>query len=157
MALLADYSVENLSKSDMKQVEIHLAVCSDCRAELSRIEKIMSAVESLQPIEPPVGLWNGVYNRINDESQVQVSPKQSWLDFLRAKRAVTAVAATVIAGALFFSLNINRTEYIEKTPDAASMGYIQRHVSMAAFDPLADKINAGIVASTSTTDGDAMR
>ena len=56
---LPAYARDGFSSLSMRR---HLARCSDCRAELSRYERLLGSLEELhsRPLEPPVGLVNSL-------------------------------------------------------------------------------------------------
>lgn len=62
--LLPDYAVELLDARMQQAVESHLELCAGCRQELRAGDSVMALVEQYGALEPPVGLFNGVRNRI---------------------------------------------------------------------------------------------
>lgn len=61
---IAEYAVGLLTGRARADVAAHLRECPTCRAEFEKQEQVMRMVEQAEPVEPPAGLWNGVYNRI---------------------------------------------------------------------------------------------
>lgn len=61
---IAEYAVGLITGREKTEVESHLAECPTCQAEFEKEEAVMRMVEQAEPLEPPDGLWNGVYNRI---------------------------------------------------------------------------------------------
>lgn len=54
--LLSEYIDEELSKSDFIDVENHLSVCADCRAELAALRALVSASNEIETAQPPADL-----------------------------------------------------------------------------------------------------
>jgi len=118
--------------------------------ELERLKRVMAAVEAdLQPVEPPAGLWNGVYNRI---TAARKPGRKGLLDglLITPRRALSlAAAAAVVAGAVIFGVSTHppRPESAARAPEPATVEYIQDHASAAAYDAFADRVGLSFVAS----------
>ncbi len=54
--LLSEYIDGELSKSDLIDVENHLSVCTDCRAELAALRMLVSASCEIETAQPPADL-----------------------------------------------------------------------------------------------------
>lgn len=134
--LIADYSVGLVGGRTRNEIERHLAGCPACSSELERQEKIMLLVEGLEPVEPPVGLWNGVYNRITR------APERLGLwERIRTGYAGRSVGwsvgfATVALAALILFSHVHAPGP-EVTYSASE--YIQGHAIYASQEPLADQ------------------
>ena len=78
--LLPDYSVEILDARTYTLVDGHLRECAACRAELRAQDDVMALVEQFGVRQPPVGLFNGVRNRIESPGLTRERPAWwSWL------------------------------------------------------------------------------
>lgn len=138
--LIAEYRSDVLEPHRAREFERHLAECADCRQELEDFDALMSLVEdNVTEQEPPVGLWNGVYNRITTPE-----PKPTILDRLsggwlrRPARAVGFGAAVLalVAGLMFNTMQHTPSETVEYA--AVDNRYVQAHALTAGTAPLAD-------------------
>lgn len=66
--LLAGYQDGELDPEQLSTVQSHLAECSDCRAELARLEKVKEVTGKVKfndlPLEVWEGYWQNLYRRI---------------------------------------------------------------------------------------------
>ena len=56
------------------ELERHLDTCADCRALLADLRVIHDAARSLDPLEPPDGVWLQVAGRLRQEGRVSAPP-----------------------------------------------------------------------------------
>lgn len=93
--LLEDYAEGLLGIAETTLLEAHLAVCEDCRRELSHIKLLFWELESMrrEPIPEPETL-KGLESAILDE---WLSGKETWLQqtLFRGKKASRVVADSV--------------------------------------------------------------
>ncbi len=142
--LLSEYSVGLFEGARKAEIERHLSACPECRAELEKLNGVMLLVDDLNEVEPPAGLWNGVYNRITQpEPRVGTWERiGAWLQGSRRTWSVgVATAALVIT---MLASHINHPG-MEKT--YAADEYIQGHAIYATQDPLADQAALNTVAA----------
>lgn len=103
---LADYSVGLLNPRQRERVGAHLAGCTACTREWQALQGVMGLVEQFGALEPPPGLWNGVYNRVIVDEPAP-APVSIW-QRLRAHpaRAIgsTLAAAALAAAAWFYAV-----------------------------------------------------
>lgn len=148
--LISDYSVGNLPDRIERRVREHIDQCSSCAREMERLKLILAAVEKdMKPIEPPAGLWNGVYNRITSAEQPSRRSVLREL-FTRPRRVLSlGVGIAVMAGAILLSISVHgpRPENTARAPEPAVMEYVQNHVSAAAHDAFADRVGLSFVAA----------
>lgn len=139
--LIAEYRSDMLDSRKRQEIEQHLAECEDCRRELEEFNAVMSLVEDNIPdLEPPVGLWNGVYNRINSPE-----PERSLLERLaggwlhRPAQAVGVGAAMVVlvAGLWLGSMKPESHESVDYA--SSDNRYVQAHALTAGSAPFADR------------------
>jgi hypothetical protein len=83
----------------------HLAACAPCRAQLSELRAMMSAVNEADVPEPSPLFWDHLSSRVSAAvAEERASrPSRSWAERLTAVRAyalVTVAAAVVIAAAV---------------------------------------------------------
>jgi predicted anti-sigma-YlaC factor YlaD len=66
--LLAGYQDGELDAEQLEKVQKHLDGCSDCRAELTRLEKVKEVAGKVKfndlPLEVWEGYWQGIYRRV---------------------------------------------------------------------------------------------
>ena len=133
---IADYAVGLLTGRSKAEVEAHLAECPNCRAEFEEQERVMLMVSQVDPVEPPAGLWNGVYNRI---SAAPVHPSV-WNQlkeghYRRSARWSLGFATLALAALMLY------TTGNAPIPQAGveAQEYVQGHVTYAGQDILADQ------------------
>jgi hypothetical protein len=66
--LMSEYSAGMFGGAKEADLTEHIAACAFCNAELTKLQSVMALVEGLDSREPPVGLWNGVYNSITSQT-----------------------------------------------------------------------------------------
>jgi len=103
--LLPDYAVELLDGRTHAVVERHLEGCADCRAELRVQDDVMSLVKQYGVRQPPVGLFNGVRNRIEADGPRERPAWWSWLYSRPARALAMGTALASLALALFLPAN----------------------------------------------------
>lgn len=149
--LLADYSVRNLDARSHRQVEAHLPVCAECREELRVMDAVVSLVEAHGALQPPVGLFNGVRNRIEAGDFVRERPAW-WAVFLT--KPARAAAMGMAMGAVVIGLVVptgpsvrqpGRLEmHVAPVGQIAASGElansIRQHAMSASEGPLADRV-----------------
>jgi hypothetical protein len=105
--MLADYSVDLLDRRTTEGVKTHLETCADCAEELRILEGVVALVEQYGERQPPVGLFNGVRNRI--ESGDMVRERTPWWAWLIAPMKGAAMGAATAALALAMLLPNGKT------------------------------------------------
>ena len=76
------------------ELERHLDECAECRSFLADMKAIRQATDSLEPLDPPDGVWLQVAGRLRQEGRVQALPTPTPS---RAPRyAVLAIAASLV-------------------------------------------------------------
>lgn len=139
--LLPDYSVGNLPAGAELHVREHLKTCESCAQELKHIETIVGFVESIQPADPPPGLWNGVHNRIT--APRTKSYRWGWIAAPRRALALGIGAAAALSIA-FFAFPSRDAGGI---PDPSSSEFIMGHMSAASHDAFADRVGLDFTAA----------
>lgn len=95
--LLPDYALGLLAPGEAAELEVHLAQCERCRAELRRLNEVMARWVDELPGEAPPELWPQIAARLSQPSQTSPPPAarrtrpwwQPWL-----------LAASLLAAAL---------------------------------------------------------
>lgn len=148
---IADYAVGLLSGRASAEVASHLEECADCRAELEKQEQVMLLVENADALEPPVGLWNGVYNQI---SETPVHPSV-WNQLRQGNYRRRARWSMGFATVALTALILNMTANVPHPPAGLeAQEYVEGHASYASQDVLADQAalyTATVVAERSHT------
>ena len=68
---LSLYIDNELSNEEMLQMEEHLQSCENCQKELEEYKKIISVLQSLPEVEPPVGYCKRLHNKLLENSDQQ--------------------------------------------------------------------------------------
>lgn len=142
---LADYAVDNLRGTSAQEIREHLLTCADCAAELRALNAAVGLVEDVGLREPPVGLWNGLYNRITERSQAQES-KLPWFRLgLRLRiAAAVAAAAVVLVAALLSQV---KAPSPASFANAAAAEYLEGHAMSSRNTLFADRFSLASVAA----------
>ncbi len=147
--LIADYSAGALPRRTTRSVRTHLNGCPVCAKALDQLSLAMAAVEALPPLDPPSGLWNGVYNRITSPERVS-RPDVLGRLLVRPRRVLAVgVAIASLAGAVIFGVSLQRPRTVAQAPEPAAMEYVQGHMYAASQDAFADRVSLGFVGSMS--------
>ena len=160
--LLPDYSVQMLDGRTLREVETHLDGCDGCREELAAQDAAMALVEQYGGVNPPVGLFNAVRNRIEGGDFVRERP--AWWSFLLtrpARAAAMGMAMAAVALGLFFPTNgpsptpgplpiTTGASGGEMASELASS--IRQHAEAAGVGPLTDRVAWEAMAQVVTQD-----
>jgi anti-sigma factor RsiW len=76
------------------ELERHLAVCEPCRALAADLQIIYDTAASLDPLEPPAGVWLQIAGRLRHQGRV--APPQPELKRSPRHTAVLAIAAALV-------------------------------------------------------------
>jgi len=149
--LFSDYRTGLLSPKICRDIEAHISQCPKCAKELRVLDDVMALIErNITDCEPPVGLWNRIYNRITQAQHTNSKAAIGrWL--LQPLHAVgTAIAiAALIAAIMIGGIRQNDMGYSVASHSHAE--YIQGHVLYAAKAPLADRVGyLSVVVATSS-------
>ena len=108
----------------------HLAVCEECRAELERIEAVLSALDTLPVPDPGDDYGRRVWQQI--APRLPEKPKQWWQSWFEPKRlgALGAVAAMLVIA--FFAGRITKHNRASNTEAVASREQIRERVLVVA-------------------------
>ena len=94
--LLPLYEEGVLSGAEKRDVDEHLARCSNCQKELTYLKKASRLVEQLPPVEEPPWFQQKIMARVRTEAQKKRSV-QKWFYPLRVKVPAQIMATLVIA------------------------------------------------------------
>ena len=76
------------------ELERHLADCAECRSFLADMEAIRKTADSLDPLEPPDGVWLQIAGRLRQEGRVQAPPAP--VPSRAPRYAIVAIAASLV-------------------------------------------------------------
>ena len=161
---LPDYAVELLDARKHREVELHLAECDGCRAELKAQDAVMALVEQYGAMEPPVGLFNGVRNRIESGAVVRERPAWwAWFNTVPARAAGMGLAVAALAIGVFFPVSDGTNiplvpMHVANGPAVTSTALassIRQHAMSSADSPLADRVAWEAMAQLVAPDGEA--
>lgn len=147
--LLPDYAVELLDGRTRVVVERHLEECADCRAELRVQDDVMTLVEQYGVRQPPVGLFNGVRNRIEADGPRERPAWWSWLYSRPARALAMGTALASLALALFLPANPGSAPALTIHPTSADgaaitstalADSIRQHAISAGDGPVTDRV-----------------
>jgi tetratricopeptide (TPR) repeat protein len=100
------------------ELERHLADCAECRSFLADMEAIRKTAESLEPLEPPDGVWLQIAGRLRQEGRVQAPPAP--VPSRTPRYAMLAIAASLVL-AVGVGIGLLVTQYRSpNTPATAS-------------------------------------
>jgi putative zinc finger protein len=68
---LVDGSIGAIRRADLER---HLSDCAECRSLLSDMETIRNVADTLDPLEPPDGVWLQIAGRLRQEGRVTLPP-----------------------------------------------------------------------------------
>jgi hypothetical protein len=162
--LLPEYAVQLLDARARDAVERHLEFCVGCRAELKAQDDVMALVEQYGARQPPVGLFNGIRNRI--EVGDGARPRPAWWAWL-FRRPARVLAMSTAVGALALALlmptpsgTLSSSPGIEIHQDTgnevtstALASSIRLHAVSAGEGPVTDRVAWEAVAQLATQDG----
>lgn len=146
---MADYAVGLLSGRRRAEVARHIGECPACLAEFEKQERVMRLVGTLDPVEPPAGLWHRVYNEV---SRTPVHPsvwKQLKEGHYRQGSKWSFGFATIALAALIFHA---LTSVQPPIAGAGAQEYVQGHVMYAGQEVLADQMALNYMAVVSERD-----
>jgi anti-sigma factor RsiW len=101
LALISPYIDNELDASKRAAVEEHLPVCDSCKAQLKKIESVVSALESLDELEVPPEISHALYNiasakKVKEKKVFTAWSSFSFIKYFAATAAVAAIAITVL-------------------------------------------------------------
>lgn len=131
---LPEYAVGAAGPIARARIGRHISGCESCRRELEAFNAVAGLVEALPAVDPPPGLWNGVAARIARGEAVPVSASRA---VLTRRRALAAAGAAIAMAA---AVLLARGHGDRQAPVGIEMAYARHHMSLAAADPLSDKI-----------------
>lgn len=161
--MLADYRTGALRSRECREIEEHISGCSECDLQLKTLDGVLELLQDNVPdLEPPAGLWNGVYNRIANEAQRKpaVGRIGSWLAKPLRAAGVTAAALVLAVGVWLGTAHAPapNTAYSVRGPSStmqalAQNEYVQGHALYAGETSAADQVSYLALAAASGETG----
>ena len=73
---LSEYLDDELSETERRALESHLAGCPDCVKTLEELRRVVSSAQALKPLPPAVDLWPGIASQtvVAAPDQATVAP-----------------------------------------------------------------------------------
>ena len=142
---LAEYAVGGLRGRMRKRVEAHVGVCSDCRAELTALERTGVLLDSVGVQAAPAGTWEAVRLRIAERPRARVRARMRW------GWAMGAVALVALVLAAFFVRPPAAQEpvvVIAVEADEEMQATMDGHLSAVWAAPLSDVAGVGLRMAT---------
>ena len=113
---LIDGTIGSIRRAELQR---HLADCAECRAFLADMEAIRDAAASLEPLEPPDGVWLQIAGRLRQEGRVALPPARQPA---RARHvALLAIAASLLV-AVGAAIVMLVTQYRSNATDGRPAG-----------------------------------
>ena len=95
------------------ELERHLEDCAECRSFLADMEKLHDLSQTLDPIQPPDGVWLQIAGRLRQEGRVQAPPTP--VPSRAPHYAMLAIAASLVL-AVGIAIGLLVTQY--RSPSA---------------------------------------
>lgn len=153
---LAAYRTGTLGERRCRAVEAHLLECAECARELDSLDRVLALVEDqVGQVEPPPGLWNGVYNRITAPAAgtSASSAIRRWL-----ARPAHAVGVAMAILAIAFGTMLGGLRRQPAPARVAQLNeYVQGHVLYAGQAHSADRVSYLSLVAASSQPGGAVR
>ncbi|MDO8589205.1 MAG: hypothetical protein Q7T82_19435 [Armatimonadota bacterium] len=142
--LLADFSEDNLLGRAARRARDHVAACEACADELKTFEATADLVREKGLREPPVGLWNAVYNRITDPARAPsvARPAAGLRLRLRIGAAIAALSLVIL-----FGLSYVRRPQPPSVANAVAAEYVEGHAVGSRDGLFADRFSLTSVAA----------
>jgi predicted anti-sigma-YlaC factor YlaD len=140
-ARLAEYAVGGLRGRMKKRVEAHVGACSDCRAELTALERTGALLDSVGAQDAPAGTWEAVRQRIGERPRARVGAPVRW------GWAMGAVALVLVVLAVFFARPPAAQEPVlvmAAEADDEMQATMDGHLSAVWAAPLSDVAGVGL-------------
>lgn len=130
--LLGAYVDDEVASDLRGEIEAHVAVCGDCRAELLELQELAAALGRFDAVAVPHGLWCAIEERLE-------RPAKPIRLFVGSKRPIFALAASIVIviGLGLFGLpwGEDRASQVRaETVDFSILLDALQHDAVAAFD-----------------------
>jgi|GEM_PF-1230972 len=159
--IICEYFGGCLSEPLRKEVELHLAQCFECSAELKSVEDMVSSLRSLSR-RSPVDCWPGVKERILVQQTGRFASRWSWSQMLRPVVAAPAfIVAILLALFLLWPISVNEPPSRGSDPRPDYSRFITVHSraqqQQAFTDPDVILISAELANARAVADSDRDR
>jgi len=96
--LLSNYLENDLSIQQKEEIERHLSVCKDCKAQLDSLKRLVSELGGLKKVAAPADMLEGINRRLGIEPK-----KKVFLNRLKIPLEAAGVLVSVILIVLFIN------------------------------------------------------
>ncbi|MHB9036408.1 MAG: zf-HC2 domain-containing protein [Armatimonadota bacterium] len=151
--LLADYRTGVLSSRKVAWLEDHLKQCFNCENELHVLDDVLALVDANTPeCEPPVGLWNGVYNRITSPEPRRSNIIDRFGHWISKPIRAAGVGVAALALAVSLIIGMGPRDSVVPVRVTSNLEYVQGHALYAGQAQLADRVSyLSVVAASSAS------
>jgi Putative zinc-finger len=98
---LVDGTIGGIRRAELER---HLDDCAECRAFLADMEAIRDTAGSLEPLEPPDGVWLQIAGRLSQEGRVALPPARQPAPARHIARLAIAASLLLAVGAALVML-----------------------------------------------------
>lgn len=154
ISLIPEYSVDMLDGAIRSEVDLHLANCPTCAAEMDRMHQVLKLVDDLDQADPPADLWAGVYSRISVQRKTTVWDILRWPIPARPLGwSLGILSAVLVIFVLFLRMQTPADQV--STAKHTSDEFTQGHISYTNTDLFADpaSINFSAALAYRTNEG----
>lgn len=149
--LLAEMSAGVTTDFQNMEIESHLTQCASCRKEQTVLLATIALVESIEPVEPPYGMWYGIEARIRQTGSEVVKPSPAfWLK--RKFAAAAALLAVLVIAFGIYMFNISNSTDSKIFADKNSVANVLAHESYTQNEPFNDEVAAGSLIGVASYD-----
>jgi len=156
--IVARYVVGTLPPWSRNAAVRHLDQCGSCRILIESHYRVAFLVDSLSGEEPPVGLWNAVFNEIAEETPGKSSVPTTHRDWKPSLAVAAAGLAVGVALGQFMGNPVPAFHEADTitpiTPNVAT--YVQQHGRLASEDPLTDQVSLAAYITAASRDNQRM-
>lgn len=106
-SMLSPYLDGVLNSDEHAEVQVHLACCPQCKAELEELKAVMLLLQELPEMTPPVDFREKLLAKIDDiEHTKQKAPQMGWLARLTGITKSTWYRSVAVATVMLMTLGI---------------------------------------------------
>jgi len=150
-AKLSEYLDDELSSSDRRALETHLATCATCSRTLDELRRVVARAGALEDRPPTKDLWSGVAKRIGvtvPSTEIDLTERREQrrrrFAFTVPQLAAAAVVLVTASGAGVWSLMQNGSQPLALTPRPTVDGPRQTAQSASWVDSTQRSFDASV-------------
>ena len=131
---LSEYLDDELEAGERRDMEAHLAVCEQCRADLEALRAVTARARALPDVPPAADLWDGVAARL-DARTLEFEPRRAArrFAFTLPQLVAASLALMVLSGGMVWLARLggDRTDF----PSVAATDIARTGAAPAADEP----------------------